>query len=134
VHLETIEPLNINIDQGLLKQMNEIIDLSTKALKVRQEKAIKVRQPLKALIVKNKIEADENLLEILKDEINVKEVLFDNSISNEIDLDINLTSELINEGRYREFIRLIQDLRQELKYSPNDLIDLAIIQNQKDDF
>ncbi|MDD4784714.1 MAG: DUF5915 domain-containing protein [Candidatus Paceibacterota bacterium] len=114
--------------------MSEIIDLSTKALKVRQEKAIKVRQPLKALIVKNKMEINEQLLDILKDEINVKEIIFDDSITGEMDLDTNLTEELINEGKYRELVRLIQDLRQELKYSPNDLIDLAIIQNDNNDF
>jgi len=134
VHLEKIEFLNLNIDKELLKQMSEIIDLSTKALKVRQEKAIKVRQPLKALIVKNKMEINEQLLDILKDEINVKEIIFDDSITGEMDLDTNLTEELINEGKYRELVRLIQDLRQELKYSPNDLIDLAIIQNDNNDF
>jgi hypothetical protein len=29
---------------------------------------------------------------------------------------------------------LIQDLRQESNYSPNDLIDLSIIKNQEDSF
>jgi isoleucyl-tRNA synthetase len=114
--------------------MECIKDLSTQALKIRQDKAIKVRQPLRALIIKNKFDADQSILDILKDEINVKEIVFDSSISNDLELDTNLTQDLINEGKYRELIRLIQDLRQESNYSPNDLIDLSIIKNQEDSF
>jgi hypothetical protein len=49
-------------------------------------------------------------------------------------LDVSLTLELINEGKYRELVRLIQDLRQELNYSPNDLIDLAIVKHNDNEF
>jgi hypothetical protein len=67
------------------------------------------------------------LLEILKDEINVKEILFSEKINEDMNLDINLTTELINEGKYRELVRLIQGVRQEAKCNPNDVMDLSII-------
>jgi hypothetical protein len=70
----------------------------------------------------------------LKDEVNVKNVEFDSNIENDMELDITLTEELVNEGKYRELIRLIQDLRQESNYSPNDIIDLAIVIQDKNDF
>lgn len=134
VHLDKLDLLGIEIDEELLNQMETIRDLSTQALKVRQEKAVKVRQPLNALKIKKEMNILDGILDILKDEINVKNVLFDPSINDEMELDLNLTPELINEGKYRELIRLIQDLRQELGYSPNDLVDLSITNISEDDF
>ncbi|MDD3808010.1 MAG: DUF5915 domain-containing protein [Candidatus Pacebacteria bacterium] len=125
--MELIKSLDINIDEDLLSQMDKIRDLSTQALKIRQEKGVKVRQPLNALIIKNSFDVDDGVLEILKDEINVKNVVFDNTISDDLDLDVNLTEELVNEGKYRELTRLVQELRRESNYSPNDLVDLSII-------
>jgi len=122
------------VDEVLISQMEKIRDISARVLKIRQEKAIKVRQPLRAVILKEKIEMSDELWNILKDEVNIKNVEFDSNIENDMELDINLTTELINEGRYRELIRLIQDLRQESNYSPNDMIDLAIVIDAKDDF
>ncbi len=134
VHLDKIEMLGIEIDDKLLTNMQVIIDWSTQALKLRQEKTIKVRQPLASLTIKNKIDLDSGLLEILKDEINVKEIVFNEKINEDMVLDVSLTLELINEGKYRELVRLIQDLRQELNYSPNDLIDLAIVKHNDNEF
>ncbi|MDD3156031.1 MAG: DUF5915 domain-containing protein [Candidatus Pacebacteria bacterium] len=125
--MELIKSLDINIDEDLLSQMDKIRDLSTQALKIRQEKGVKVRQPLNALIIKNSFDVDDGVLEILKDEINVKNVVFDNTVSDDLDLDVNLTEELVNEGKYRELTRLVQELRRESNYSPNDLVDLSII-------
>ncbi len=134
VHLELIKSLGIDTDEDLLSQMNNIRDLSTQALKIRQEKGVKVRQPLNALIVKNSFDVEDSVLDILKDEINVKNVVFDNTISVDLDLDVNLTEELINEGKYRELTRLIQELRRDSNYSPNDLIDLSIIKSENNEF
>jgi isoleucyl-tRNA synthetase len=122
------------VDEVLIYQMEKIRDISARVLKIRQEKSIKVRQPLRAVILKEKIEMSDELWNILKDEVNIKNVEFDSNIENDMELYINLTTELINEGRYRELIRLIQDLRQESNYSPNDMIDLAIVIDAKDDF
>lgn len=51
-----------------------------------------------------------------------------------MELNLELTDELINEGKYRELVRLIQGLRQELNYSPNDFVDLSIAKVEESDF
>ena len=42
----------------------------------------------------------------------MKEIIFDNFIENEIELDINISPELKQEGDYRELVRVIQDMRK----------------------
>ena len=64
------------------------------------------------------------MLEILKDEINVKKIIFDSKIDTEVELDINITPELKEEGILRDVVRLVQGLRQEAGYTPKDKIAL----------
>ena len=134
IHLEKLEGIGIEVNEVLISQMELIRDISARVLKIRQEKAIKVRQPLRAVVLKERIEMNIELWNILKDEVNVKNVEFDSNIADDMELDTNLTIELVNEGKYRELIRMIQDLRQEANYSPNDLIDLSIVIDDKNEF
>ena len=62
------------IDAKLLGAMNEIRRIASLALAKRAEAGIKVRQPLAALKLKNgrNLENRADLLDILKDEVNVK--------------------------------------------------------------
>jgi isoleucyl-tRNA synthetase len=73
----------------------------------------------------------EQYLELIKDEVNVKEVSFDNSLSTPVELDLNITPELREEGQVRELIRGIQDLRKQEKLSPFDLVSLRVKTDQK---
>jgi hypothetical protein len=59
--LEELNTMGISIDNELISQMETIRDISARVLKVRQEKAIKVRQPLRAVILKEKVEMKEEL-------------------------------------------------------------------------
>jgi len=128
VHLEEWPKINKKlIDKKLLIAMKELRDTATLALAKRAGVKIKVRQPLAELKIKkaelrNKID----LLNILKDEINVKEIIFDSKIGGEIELNTKITPELEVEGTKRELIRLVQDLRQEAGYKPKDRIHLWI--------
>jgi isoleucyl-tRNA synthetase len=72
---------------------------------------INVRQPLAKLSVKSAV--SESLVDIIKDEVNVKEVVMDVALGEEVVLDTALTPELKEEGTIRELIRAIQDLRKE---------------------
>jgi isoleucyl-tRNA synthetase len=109
---------------------------------------INVRQPLQALKVKIK-ELSENedcsvrkahglsgfkihdktqraqLVELVKDEVNVKSVTFGAPIETDVHLDITMTPELKEEGMVRELIRAIQDLRKEKGLSVNDMAILT---------
>ncbi|MDP3052825.1 MAG: DUF5915 domain-containing protein [bacterium] len=62
----------------------------------------------------------------MKDEINVKEIIFDSEIKEELELDTKITPELKAEGVLRDLTRLVQGLRQDAGYQPKDKIILMI--------
>ncbi len=129
VHLEDWpEAKKDFIDAELLEKMEEVRRLASLVLALRAEKGIKVRQPLNLLAIKNqKLNAKDNeLLEILKDEVNVKEIKFNSGLKEEINLDIVITPELKQEGLVREFIRLVQGLRQDAGYIPKDIVVVMV--------
>ena len=79
----------------------------------------------KELRIKNyELRGKKELLEILADEINVKQIVFDRKIKNEVELDTKITPELKAEGQLRELTRIIQGLRKETGYTPKDKIYL----------
>ncbi len=112
-------------DLDLEQKMDEVRNIVNLALAKRAEKAIKVRQPLAKLTVKNKkskIKDSAELLELIKDEVNVKEIIFNDKIKSEIELDTNITEELKEEGIVRDIVRFIQDFRKEQGLKPEDKI------------
>lgn len=115
------------IDEGLIEGMAEVRLAASVALAKRSEKGIKVRQPLAELKLKSvKLEGKKALLEILKDEVNVKKVSFDKELTEDVELDTNITHELVEEGLLRELVRMVQDLRQDAGFSPKDTIVLHV--------
>jgi len=111
----------------LLMGMEMVRRVASDALAKRAELGIKVRQPLASLSIKDAALQNKNqFLEILKDEVNVKDVLFNSQIDNSIELDTNITTELKNEGLFREFVRTIQGLRQDAKLEAKDTIELFV--------
>jgi len=117
VHLEDWPKVNEKlIDNGLEKKMEETRKIVALALAERAEKEIRVRQPLASLKIKNqksKIKNDIELLKLIEDEVNIKKIVFDNSIEKEVELDLEITEELKKEGIKREVIRNVKDLRKE---------------------
>ncbi len=130
VHLEDWPKINSKFeirDSRLLRDMKTIRDLASAALAKRAELGIKVRQPLQSLEVKNfKSRMNEELLAILKDEINVKEIIFDPKLKEDFVLDANITPELKEEGTVRELVRMVQGLRQDGGLAPKDRIVLML--------
>ncbi|MBI2035915.1 MAG: class I tRNA ligase family protein [Candidatus Liptonbacteria bacterium] len=117
------------IDQKLIEGMRWVREIATQALAKRAEVGIKVRQPLAKLIIKHQVSSikpEEELLKILKDEINVKEIVLDGKLENEVELDIKITPKLREEGLLRELTRVVQELRQNAGLLPKDNIALFI--------
>jgi isoleucyl-tRNA synthetase len=129
VHLEDW-PRAEKTDQKILKDMEWIRQMATAALAERAKAGIKVRQPLQKLSVKTEkgkpLAVSNELLEILKDEINVKEIVSDSSLEKDIKLDTVITAELREEGTVRELKRLVQELRQKSGVKPGDPVTLYI--------
>jgi len=112
------------IDEELEKDMILVRDIASLGLSKRQELGIKIRQPLRKLKVRSEKLKNKNreLTSLIKEEVNVKEVVFDPEIKEEIDLDTQITKELKEEGMVREIIRHIQDLRKKQGLTPRDKV------------
>ena len=124
------------LEEKIIADMEEARKIVTLGLEARSKANIKVRQPLKSLKIKSQnaklSEKDlENYGELIKDEINVKEVIFDNAISETVELDVNITAELKEEGNVRELLRAIQELRKTEKLNPSDVVSLKFKTSQK---
>jgi len=132
VHLESW-PKNREPRSEVVSQMSEVRKLASLALEARSKANIKVRQPLGKLTVKS-LKLREGYVEILKDEINVKEVLENSSQADEVQLDTNITSQLEEEGRLREVIRTVQDWRKEKGLKPGERAQYDVSQNEREIF
>ena len=98
--------------------MAEVRRLAALALAERAKAGIKVRQPLAKLKVKSQKLKVPGLLDVLKDEANVKEVVIDPKIDGDIGLDTIISEQLHEEGVARELVRNIQELRREAGFKP----------------
>lgn len=128
VHMEDwFAPQGAVIGKELNEGMAEVRRVASLALASRAEEKIKVRQPLASLTVKSPVlQGKQELCAILADEVNVKEILFNEKLEKEIALDMVITPELEREGIYRDLVRMAQGLRQTAGCSPADAITLHI--------
>jgi len=113
------------IDKQLHYDMIEVRRVVSATLKKRAEVGIKVRQPLAELRITNyelRIKDKKELLDLIKEEVNVKSVFFDNALTEDVWLDTAITPELKNEGTMREIIRHIQQARKEAKLTAKDTV------------
>ena len=114
------------IDKELEEKMEEARGIVTLALAERAKAGIKVRQPLNKLQITNyKLQKEKELLKLIKEEVNVKEINFNAKIKGEVELDTQLTQELKEEGSLREIIRNIQDTRKKANLKPQDKIIMS---------
>ena len=110
-------------DEKLEREMDLVRDLVTKALAERAKAQLKVRQPLSSLTIKGSgKEVRKDLLSLLKDEVNVKDVVFAKNLKSDVELDTVLTPELKEEGQVREILRGIQDQRKKEGCKPQDRV------------
>ena len=94
---------------------------------IRKTQSISTRQPLAKLTISTnqKIDLNNSLLEIIKTEINVKNIEITSSKDNlVVTLDTNITPELQEEGDTRDLIRQIQNLRKEANLDLKDKIKI----------
>jgi len=113
------------INDKLENEMAGVREIVTKVLAERTELGIKVRQPIASLKIKNqksKIKNDKELLQLIKEEVNVKKIVFDSKIKEDIELETKISPELKEEGQVREFIRQVQELRKKAELIPKDKI------------
>jgi isoleucyl-tRNA synthetase len=129
VHLEDW-PKAGTIDEDVLKDMETVRSSVSLALEARMKAGVKIRQPLALLKIRGdkaaRIQKNPALVDLIKDELNVKAVSFDESTGWEVELDTNITPELKREGDIRELSRSIQDFRKTSGLTPSDKIALVV--------
>jgi len=123
------------IDKDLNEQMQLVRRFVKLGLAARAKAGIKVRQPLSELQINQII--DDELIVLIKDEVNVKEISFVGSITREpgiyteeegnwmAGLNIVVHEDLRLEGEARELIRRIQELRKKAGYEVDNRVILC---------
>lgn len=119
VHLE-VWPKPKYKNKKVIQKMKDVREIVSLGLMERQKLNIKVKQPLKSLTITKKL--GKEYIELIKDEVNVKDVLFGGAIS----LDAEITEELKTEGDFREFLRFVQSMRKDENLKPEEKISLKI--------
>jgi isoleucyl-tRNA synthetase len=122
IHLELYPEIdNEKIDKELLGDMQKVRNICSNGLKIREDKGLKLRQPLSKAYTAVK---DDFLQDIIKAELNVKEIeksekpvegkkLVTNGEHEEyVTLDVELTQDLVFEGHINDFIRQYQNARK----------------------
>jgi isoleucyl-tRNA synthetase len=111
----------VDIDGAVISEMALLRDLITEGL---DKRTVKVRQPLAQATITVTV-LTEPYLEILKEELNVKEVVIKSDQKENITVDNMLTPELILEGQAREIIRAIQEGRKKAGFNVEDRVVLG---------
>jgi len=112
----------------ILKEMTEVREYITQGLAQRAEAGIKVRQPLNSITINNAGQLKVELIDIIKEELNVKEVHLRGEAGGETqtELDTDISEELKQEGLMRELIRQIQNARKVAGLNVDDRILLNV--------
>ena len=126
VHLEKWPEIG-NIDEINLVQMKEIRDIVSAGLEARIKANIKVRQPLNSLTIKEVDSFNTGYLNLLKEELNVKNIFENSAQIEKVILDLEITPVLKKEGDLRELIRSIKDMRKEKGLTQKDETTLCFM-------
>ena len=124
------------IDMKLEKRFENVLKFIERGLYEREKSRIGLRWPLaKVTIFVKERNNYKKFEEIIKTQLNVREVSFKSPSSKETEfnlkLDTNLTSELESEGYAREVSRQIQAFRKKLGLNKNQKVDIFIITDDK---
>ncbi|MFA6006665.1 MAG: class I tRNA ligase family protein [Candidatus Paceibacterota bacterium] len=118
---------SLEIGDRVIQDMVLVRKVASLGLEARAKEKIAVRQPLAKLELKDAtLEGKTELLELIKDEVNVKQILFNKELESEVKLDTVLTDELKQEGELRELMRAVQDLRKTKGLEPGQVIRLTL--------
>ncbi len=117
------------MDTNIEEEMMLARKIVEQAHAIRKLNAIKVRQPLKKLIYNTPQRLKQEIEEVIKNEVNVKDIEHSPNSKSEtlvITLDLKITPELKTEGEVRELIRQIQILRKEKGCKLDEKITVAV--------
>lgn len=125
------EEKKINLE--LEKEMELAMKVIELGLAERDKAQIGLKWPLqKAIIYGKYLDFEEELIEILKTQLNVKEVVLEEKEELKVEIDTKLNYELESEGYAREISRQIQAFRKKLGLIKKNKIELFIKTEDKE--
>ena len=114
-----------HVNSLLIKEMNEVRQIITEGLNQRSKAGIKVRQPLVEVLINPVIDLNSGMLEIIKEELNVKMVVLNNRLKGVV-INTTITESLKLEGLSRDLIRHIQEFRKSSNLDVDNRIYLKL--------
>jgi isoleucyl-tRNA synthetase len=125
-----------SIDKNIEERFELIMKIIETGLATRDKVHVGLKWPLaKATIIGGDFKLKKDEEEVVKNQLNVKNILYRESHANSkdisIDLDTNLTPELEAEGYAREISRQIQAFRKELGLQKKEKVETVIITDDK---
>ncbi len=128
VHLDVWPLEDKNVNGDIISRMNKTREIVSRGLEARAKAGIKIRQPLQSLSMQ-RLDVYE---ELIKDEVNVKEIKY--VVSEDVLVDSNITPELAEEGKVRDIIRSIQEMRKEKNLKPKDVMSYVVPDEEREIF
>ena len=115
------------VNEKLLDDMVKVRKNVSFVLEARAKAGIKVRQPLQDATVIGEMLENQELVDLIKEETNVKKVDF----GNKFELNTEITPELKEEGLLRDLVRGIQSARKVAGLKPGEIRTAKIIASQE---
>jgi len=117
------------VDQKLIEKMSLVRKICEMGHAERKANSIAVKQPLSKITVLGPglgLETENELIQLIKEELNVLTVDFVEDKELSVKLDLNLTPELIVKGKTREIIRSIQEARKQAGCSLDETVSITL--------
>ena len=130
VHLQDW-PVTGHVNGSLINEMRDVRDIVNTGLNLRSMNAIKVRQPLQSATINTNSMLENDFLDIVKEELNVKKVNIFNR-GDKVVLDTTITESLKLEGIARDVIRQIQETRKKAGLEVDDRIKIKLDSSNSD--
>ena len=132
VHLSSWPKADGNkIDKKLEEDFEKVLKIIEQGLAERDKAQIGLKWPLKSATIKADFEINKEIGEIIKSQLNVKEIKFIKGKEASVVLDAKITTELEAEGYARELSRQIQAFRKKLGLKKEDKVETYIISDDK---
>ncbi|MCK5624909.1 isoleucine--tRNA ligase [Candidatus Pacearchaeota archaeon] len=131
IHLESWPKQNPKLINNSLEEKMELVrKIVSLGLRARDKIGIGLKWPLSKAIIKGGV-VKKDFFELVKKQLNVKDIQLKKGKELEVSFDISLTPELEAEGYAREMSRKVQSFRKDLGLNKKNKIDLVIITDDK---